>query len=89
MEIRVVSIAQQSYSQTPAGQAEFFRQCELYYAACNDEKFQAFKALIPGLIPPSRKRRGRPPEDIRIAFLCPQSVRRRGGQDADTAHLSA
>jgi hypothetical protein len=29
------------------------------------------------------------PEDIRIAFLCPQSVRRRGGQDADTAHLSA
>lgn len=54
------NLAQYIHGQTPAGQAEFFRQCELYYAACNDEKFQAFKALIPGLIPPSRKRRGHP-----------------------------
>jgi hypothetical protein len=48
------------HARTPQGRAEFNAKYRLYYAACEDEKFQAFKALIPALIPPPRKRRGRP-----------------------------
>lgn len=41
---------------TPEWQEQRKRQLRLYYAACEDEKFQAFKALIPGLIPHPRQR---------------------------------
>jgi len=45
------------YRQSAAGRAEWARNWDLYSAAIDDKKFQAFKSLIPALIPPPRKRR--------------------------------
>jgi hypothetical protein len=44
---------------TAAGSAEWRANWERYLAAGSDKKFQSFKAMIPGLIPPKR---GRKPE---------------------------
>lgn len=41
---------------SPEGQAELNRRCADYFAARKDTQFQAFKALIPGLVPPPRRR---------------------------------
>ncbi|MGF6974919.1 hypothetical protein QFZ94_003369 [Paraburkholderia sp. JPY465] len=49
------------YRRTPEWSKEQSERCKRYYAAEKDEKFQAFKALIPGLIPAPGKRR-RPPK---------------------------
>jgi hypothetical protein len=48
------------YRQTRAWSDECDRRHKLYYTAQEDEKFQAFKALIPGLIPPPKPRGRRP-----------------------------
>lgn len=42
---------------SPEGQAERDRDYSRYAAACWDEQFQVFKALVPGLVPPARVRR--------------------------------
>jgi hypothetical protein len=47
------------YLESSEGRAAFMRMIDLSLAADKDENFQAFKALIPGLIPPPRKPRGR------------------------------
>lgn len=41
---------------SPDGQAELNRHCAHCLAARRDTQFQAFKALIPGLVPPPRRR---------------------------------
>jgi hypothetical protein len=44
---------------TAAGAAEWEAEGRRYWAAFDDRKFQAFKALIPGLIPPRRGRKAK------------------------------
>jgi hypothetical protein len=57
VEIQRKKLADAIYFHTPEGRAEFNRKLEAYWAAKEDKKFQAFKALIPGLVPPPRQRR--------------------------------
>lgn len=45
------------YRASPKGKAEWDAQWNRYWAAKNDDRFQAFKATIPGLV---AKKRGRP-----------------------------
>lgn len=45
------------YFKSPAGQRALHVECQRRYAADRDAAFQAFKALVPGLIPPRRGRR--------------------------------
>lgn len=52
-------LAQMIHARSPEGRAESERAYRLYYAALQDERFQAFKALIPCLNPPPRKRRAK------------------------------
>lgn len=47
------------YSHSAEGQAEFNKNWKRYWKTVEDEKFQAFKALIPGLVRPKRGRRPR------------------------------
>lgn len=49
---------------SPQGIAESNRQWELIEAATNDERFQRFKTLLPGLIEPPRQRRGRRSSEV-------------------------
>lgn len=42
---------------SPEGKAEWNRHYAHYVEACRDAQFQAFKALVPGLLPPPRVRR--------------------------------
>lgn len=42
---------------SPEGEAEWTRNYFRYMDACQDKGFQAFKALVPGLVPPLRARR--------------------------------
>ncbi len=57
LERKKQELAEYAYRNSAAGQAESYRQFDSYMEACADEKFQAFKALIPGLIKPKRGRR--------------------------------
>lgn len=50
-------LTEYAYRNSAAGQAEWLRQFDSYMKACADEKFQAFKALIPGVLTPKRGRR--------------------------------
>lgn len=45
------------YRASPEGRAAWCKSWEMYRDAQGDEKFQSFKALVPGLIPPPRKPR--------------------------------
>ena len=45
---------------TPAGRREWAADRNRYWAAHDDKAFQAFKALIPGLIPAKRGRKAKP-----------------------------
>ncbi|HTH76509.1 MAG TPA: hypothetical protein VL635_19110 [Trinickia sp.] len=47
---------------SPAGRDAEMEHLNRLFASREDEKFQAFKARIPGLIPPPRKPRGRRPK---------------------------
>lgn len=42
---------------TPAGSREWHASWARYWAAQDDKAFQAFKALVPGLVPPKRGRK--------------------------------
>lgn len=57
IERKAKDLALEIYRQSPEGRVAWSKRWKLYWAAHEDEKFQAFKALIPGLIAPSRKRR--------------------------------
>lgn len=52
------------YSQSAKGRAEHGKQWNCYWEAKSDERFQAFKALIPGII---RPKRGRKPKEAQEA----------------------
>jgi len=54
-------VAEYVYINSAKGRVETVRRYNSYMAACEDKKFQAFKALIPGLIKPKR---GRHPKNI-------------------------
>lgn len=58
IERKAKDLRRMIYDQSPEGRAAFMTMIDLSLDADDDEKFQAFKALIPGLIPPPRKRRG-------------------------------
>lgn len=64
-EMRIIQrkskeLADTIYSQSAEGRAEHSKQWNCYWEAERDEKFQAFKALIPGII---RPKRGRKPKE--------------------------
>lgn len=50
------------YRQSAKGKAEWIDNWNRYWATKNDEKFQAFKALFPGLVRPKRGRRSKSAE---------------------------
>lgn len=52
-------LAEYIYRNSAEGQADWAEKFNSYSEACADEKFQAFKTLIPGLIQPKRDRRSR------------------------------
>ncbi|MDB5774777.1 MAG: hypothetical protein JWP38_910 [Herbaspirillum sp.] len=54
-------LADAIYWQSPKGRAEWYLECDRCRKALKDEKYQAFKALIPGLAAPKR---GRPSKTI-------------------------
>lgn len=51
------AVEREAYHQSPAGQRQWDEQWCRRHAADSDKAFQAFKALVPGLIPPRRGRR--------------------------------
>ncbi|NVD74523.1 hypothetical protein HUX88_28980 [Duganella sp. BJB1802] len=57
LERKKRELAEYAYRNSAKGQYEWQRSFDSYAEACADEKFQAFKALIPGLIKPKRARR--------------------------------
>jgi len=57
VELQKQKLAKMLYERTPEGRAEWTRKFEAYWAAKCDEKFQSFKALVPGLVPTSRRGR--------------------------------
>lgn len=64
VEIKAKELADMVYRQSAKGQAEWYKQWHRYCEAQNDDKFQAFKELIPGI---SRPKRGRKPKEARDA----------------------
>ena len=48
------------YRRTPKGEAEWSALCDRYCETTKDAAFQAFKATIPGLVPPRRGRNAKP-----------------------------
>jgi hypothetical protein len=52
---KAAELAAEVYRQSERGKAEEFALRAKYSAAKSDKQFKAFKALIPGLIPPKRK----------------------------------
>ena len=52
-------LAEYVYRHSAKGQADSDRSFNAYAAACSDKKFQAFKALFPGLVKPKRGRRAK------------------------------
>ncbi|PRX32232.1 hypothetical protein B0G75_104253 [Paraburkholderia sp. BL18I3N2] len=59
IRLQYMKLGRLLYQRTQEGIAALNRQHEMYWSARRDEKYQAFKALIPGLVPPPRKRRNR------------------------------
>jgi hypothetical protein len=57
--MRKLELARLQRYNSPQGIAESNRQWECIEAASNDEKFQRFKLLGPGLVDPPRQRDGR------------------------------
>ena len=59
IQLKVKELKAEIYRHTPAGLAERREQENRHLAAVLDKKFQAFKTLVPGLVPPKRTRRTR------------------------------
>lgn len=56
---KAVELQAEFHLSTPAGQREHYARCRRYFDAHDDKAFQAFKALIPGLIPAKRGRKAK------------------------------
>ena len=52
-------LAAELYRHSAVGQRESNARWARYWKACDDKAFQAFKELIPGLVPPPRGRRSK------------------------------
>lgn len=50
------------FRQTAEGARQWEAACSRYFQALDDKRFQAFKALVPGLLPPKRGRRPKSPD---------------------------
>jgi hypothetical protein len=57
LERKAEELRAEYHHYTAAGSAEWHAKCDRYWATVDDRKFQAFKALIPGLVPPKRGRK--------------------------------
>lgn len=57
VECKAKELADTIYRCSPQGEAAWFAQWDRYQQSTKDVAFQAFKALIPGLIQPKRGRR--------------------------------
>jgi len=68
VERKAKELADIIYSQSGKGQAEWHEQWKRHWEAKKDEKFQAFKALIPGLVRPKRGRRPKNAEQSKGAL---------------------
>lgn len=64
IEKKAKALASEIYRQSPNGRAEWGKQLNAYMEARRDDKFQAFKALIPGIV---RPKRGRRPKEVQEA----------------------
>lgn len=53
---KIKALNDEIYRQSAKGRAEYNELLRRYCMATDDERFQAFKALVPGLIPPKRGR---------------------------------
>ncbi|WP_157652796.1 hypothetical protein [Burkholderia ubonensis] len=68
---QIMKLRAMVHARTPQGKAELAEQWQRIDAAYRDEKFQAFKALIPGLAPVSRKRSDRRPKAVAVSTNTP------------------
>lgn len=57
IRLKQQALEKEIYRQSSAGQAEFSKRWNRYREATADERFQTFKALIPGIARPKRNRR--------------------------------
>lgn len=57
LERQAEALRAEYHRHTAAGDAEWNANWRRYWATVEDERFQAFKALIPGLVPPKRSRK--------------------------------
>lgn len=57
LERKAQALAAEVYHHTPAGSREWSAKWNRYMEANRDKAFQAFKTLIPGLVPPKRGRK--------------------------------
>jgi hypothetical protein len=64
IKIKTKELADAIYRRSPKGEAEFNARWNRYWEAKQDQKFQAFIALIPGLVRPKRGRRPRNAECV-------------------------
>jgi len=62
--LKTKALKDEIYRQSAKGQIEHNKNWAHYFQAARDEKFQAFKALVPGMVKPKR---GRKPKDAQEA----------------------
>jgi hypothetical protein len=62
VERKAKELADEIYRQSSEGKAVWNKQWNAHWASLKDEKFQAFKALIPGINRPKRGRRAKSAE---------------------------
>lgn len=60
VERKAKELADLIYRQSPNGREEWSKRYDRYWKAMGDDKFQAFKALIPGVCPARRGRKPKP-----------------------------
>lgn len=57
IQLRMKELERMTRLYSPEGDIEWRRECSRYRDACQDQGFQAFKSLVPGLVQPPRGRR--------------------------------
>lgn len=56
LERKAEALRAEYHRHTAAGAREWEASCVRYWQTVQDKRFQAFKALVPGLVPPKRSR---------------------------------
>lgn len=57
LERKAAALLAEYHRHTAAGRREWNAEWQRYWQALDDKRFQAFKALVPGLVPPKRGRK--------------------------------